>query len=237
MRVYEDLLSERAREIRAHLDLIAELNDAAVARLGIAKLERVETEHVEILKSGFLIHLYNVVEAVMDVILFEVANAAVQHPPERWSSLVRREWARSRAGVERDVTSDQRLDRTTRILDEAITGALDVDFRIVRSGNWSNDEIVRISDRLGCTLEIDTDVVVHACDIPFQDNLAPMKFVRHKRNRLAHGNETFSSGSMLLSPMDLERLYEPVVSYMTSVASSYSDYLDKQVFLQEPIAA
>ena len=237
MKVYEDLLAERTREIRAHLDLITELNDAAVARLGIANLERVETEHVEILKSGFLIHLYNVVEAVMDVILIEVAKATVKYPPERWSSLVRREWARSRAGVERDLASDRRLGRTTKILDEAITGALAVDFRIATSGNWSNDEVVRISGRLGCTLEIAPDVVSHACDVPFQDNLAPMKFVRHKRNRLAHGNETFSSGSMWLTPMDLDRLCEPVVNYMESVASSYSDYLDNQVFLREHIAA
>ena len=237
MRAYEDLLSERALEVRAHLDLISELNEAAVARLGIANLERVETEHVEILKSGFLIHLYNVVEAVMDVILIEVSKATVQYPPERWSPLVRREWARSRAGVERHLETDRRLDRTTKILDEAIADALAVDFRITRPGNWSNDEIVRISGRLGCTLKIDSDVVVRACDIPFQDDLAPMKFVRHKRNLLAHGNETFSSGSMLLTPMDLERLYEPVVTYMTSVGSSYSEYLDKQIFLQEHIAA
>ena len=237
MKVYEDLLAERTREIRAHLDLITELNDAAVARLGIANLARVETEHVEILKSGFLIHLYNVVEAVMDVILIEVAKAIVKYPPERWSSLVRREWARSRAGVERDLASNKRLGRTTKILDEAITGALAVDFRIATPGNWSNDEVVKISDRLGCTLEIAPDVVSHACDVPFQDNFAPMKFVRHKRNRLAHGNETFSSGSMLLTPMDLDRLCEPVVNYMESVASSYSGYLDNQVFLREHIAA
>ena len=39
MKVYEDLLSERTRELQAHLELITELNDAAVARLGIANLE------------------------------------------------------------------------------------------------------------------------------------------------------------------------------------------------------
>lgn len=65
MRVYDELLSERTKELRSHLELISELNDAAVARIGIANLVRVETEHFEILKSGFLVHLYNVVEAVM----------------------------------------------------------------------------------------------------------------------------------------------------------------------------
>lgn len=237
MKVYEDLLSERTRELQAHLELITELNDAAVARLGIANLERVETEHVEILKSGFLVHLYNVVEAVMDVILIEVAKATVKYPPSQWSALVRKEWTRSRAGVERDLQSDQRLGRTIKILDEAIADALAVDFRVASHGNWSDDEIFRISNRLGCALQIPPDVVSRACDIPYQDNFAPMKFVRHKRNRLAHGNDTFGSGAMLLTPTDLDRLYKPVVSYMSSVVESYTNYLDGQVFLQENVAA
>ena len=237
MKIYEELLSERTRELRAHLELITELNTAAVARLGIAKLKKVETEHVEILKSGFLVHLYNVVEAIMDVILIEVSKAAVAYPPSQWSVLVRREWARSRAGVERVLQSDQRLCRTTRLLDEALADALAVDFRIASSGNWSNDEIVTIADRLGCALQVAPDVLNNACAVPFQDNFAPMKFVRHKRNRLAHGNETFSSGAMLLTPMDLARLYKPVVNYMSSVTESFTDYLDGQVFLQQNAAA
>ena len=237
MKVYEELLSDRTRELRAHLELITELNDAAVARLGIANLKRVETEHVEILKSGFLVHVYNVIEAVMDVMLIEVAKATVAHPPSQWSVLVRKEWTRSRAGVERDLQSDQRLRRTTKILDEALGDALAVEFRIALNGNWSNDEIHGISNRLGCPLQIAPDVLSDACAVPFQDNFAPMKFVRHKRNRLAHGNETFSSGAMLLTPTDLDRLYKPVVNYMSSVAESYTDYLDGQVFLQENVAA
>ncbi|MDE0256720.1 MAG: MAE_28990/MAE_18760 family HEPN-like nuclease [Rhodospirillaceae bacterium] len=237
MKVYEDLLSERKREIQAHLKLITELNDAAVARLGIANLEQVETEHVEILKSGFLIHLYNVVEAIMDVILTEVAKATVDYPPKQWSMLIIKEWARSRAGVERDLESNKRLLRTTKILKEAISDELHVKFRIVSRGNWSNDEIENISDRVGCRLEFDPNVFARACNTPFQDDLAPMKFVRHKRNQLAHGNETFGVGSKSLSPEDLDRLYNPVVNYMSSVAKSYTNYLDNQLYLQKNIAA
>ncbi len=237
MRVYEELLAERIKELRSHLELISELNDAAVARIGIANLVRVEIEHVEILKSGFLVHLYNVVEAVMDVILYEVAKATVQYPPGQWSVPVRREWVRSRAGIERDLDSGKRLSRTSEILKEAIDNTVAVDFRITSHGNWSNDEVTKVSDRMGCTLRIAPDVLDHACNVPFQDNFAPMKFVRHKRNRLAHGIETFGSGAILLTPSDLERLYKPVVGYMTSVASSYTTYLDNEKFLKENVAA
>ena len=109
MRSYEELLSGRAGEIESHLSLIEELTAAAIARQGIANLQRVEMEHVDVLKSGFLVHLYNVVEAVMTKILEEVAADVIRYPPAKWSSSVRTEWVRTRAGVERGIESHQRL--------------------------------------------------------------------------------------------------------------------------------
>ena len=237
MRPYSELLSARAREIECHLALITELNEAAIARHGIGNLRRSEAEHVEILKSGFLVHLYNVVEAVMDQILLEVVSSTKRYPPAEWSEALQTEWIRARAGVERDLQSDRRLARTKAILDETIVGAIGVDFRIAFGGNWSNDEIVGISRRLGCELNIGAEVQEQACNIPFQDNFGPMKYVRHKRNRLSHGNETFGSGANQLSPDDLDRLRTPVMNYMVGVTTSYNEFLDSEAFLHEEVAA
>ena len=237
MRPYEELLKARAREIKSHLALITELNGAAIARHGLGKIRRVEAEHVEILKSGFLVHLYNVVEAVMDQISVEVASSTKRYPPASWSDAVRTEWIRARAGIERDLQSDKRLSRTKMILDETIQGAVGVTFRIAFGGNWSNDEIEKLSERLGCQLNIDEKVLNRACAVPFQDQFAPMKYVRHKRNLLSHGVDTFSSGAIQLSPDDLERLRVPVIDYMTAVAASYNAFLESELFLQENVAA
>lgn len=105
MKRHEELLRDRKRELQSHLNLIAELNDAAIARVGVANLERVEIEHVEILKSGFLVHLYNVVEAIMGVILLEIKEMAVQYPLATWSTHIRTEWIRSGAGIEYGLAS------------------------------------------------------------------------------------------------------------------------------------
>ena len=94
MRSYEELLSGRAGEIESHLSLIEELTAAAIARQGIANLQRVEMEHVDVLKSGFLVHLYNVVEAVMAKILEEVAADVTRYPP---ASVLSQKFARSKS--------------------------------------------------------------------------------------------------------------------------------------------
>ena len=232
MKPYEELLQTRTHELEDHLKLITQLNEAAVTGKGIPGHPPIEKDQVEILKSGFLVHLYNFVEAMMDVILNEVANATAPHPPRLWTRLVRAEWVRARAGVERDLDSNQRLSRTLSVLDETIEDTTGVDYPVVTSsGNWSDREIKRVSDRLGCTLQIAPNVHSSACNNPFQDDLAPMKYVRHKRNRLAHGSEDFLSGADLLSPSDLDRLRVPVVDFMESVAGSYTQFLDSEAFL------
>lgn len=237
MRVYEELLAARQAELNSHLTLITELNAAAIARQGVANLKRVETEHVEILKSGFLVHLYNVVQSVMDLILGEVAAAAVAHPPAKWSEPVRTEWVRARAGIERDLRSDERLSRVVTILQETIGGTTNVAFNVKTEWNWTDQEIDRVSERLGCLLSVTPEVRDAACVTAFQDNFAPMRYVRHKRNLLAHGNETFASGARLLSPSDLGRLRDPVLAYMSAVSTSYTQYLDADVFLHHNAAS
>lgn len=64
-----------------------------------------------------------------------------------------------------------------------------------------------------------------------------MKFVRHKRNRLAHGNENFATSAKSLAPSDLEKLYESVIAYISDVAESYTHYLDSKLFLRPTDAA
>lgn len=236
MRAYEELLSGRAEEVESHLSLIKELTEAAIARQGVANLQRVEMEHVDVLKSGFLVHLYNVVEAVMTKILEEVTADVTRYPPAKWTSSVRTEWVRTRAGVERGIESQQRLSRTVKIVDEAIAGAVNVPFRVRYEGNWSDSEITKVSERLGCALQVAPDVVQRACDERFQDDFAPMKYIRHKRNSLAHGNETFREGARQLSSRDLQRLRCTVVEYMESVSASFTSYLEAKSFLQENAA-
>ena len=150
MRSYEELLSDRAGEIESHLSLIEELTDAAITRKGVANLKRVEMEHVNVLKSGFLVHLYNVVEAVMAKILAEVEADVIRYPPAQWSSSVRTEWVRSRAGIEGELESDQRLLRTVQIVNEAIEGMVNVEIpRQVPSETGPTGRSRRVSDRLG----------------------------------------------------------------------------------------
>ena len=89
-----DYLGEREEEFRRHLTITRDLE----ARVGGLRQEGdlfVEVRHVNTLKSGLLIHLYNIVEAVMTRTLETVGQTALEDSPRRWTETVLREWVRA----------------------------------------------------------------------------------------------------------------------------------------------
>lgn len=218
-------------EITAHLALVAQLEAAATGR-GTGLTAPIETEPVNILKSGYLVHLYNVVEAVMTKIIEEVAVAAQAHPPKNWSDGLLREWSRGRVNMKRDIEINKLEDRVFNLLIETADRGVVTRVPIGKeSGNWADREISTLATKLGCQLTLSDDVEQAACAVPFSDGMAPMKFLRHKRNMLAHGNESFADSVSSFSTARLEELKEPAFNYMKAVTSSFDQYLDDEQFL------
>lgn len=234
MREFTEVLEERATEIDKHLVFIKELNDHAIGRGDVVGTRTVDVEHINILKSGFLVHLYNIVESVMTKVLEEISICAKAHSPMQWSDGLLKEWARGRAGFDKDIGNDNRLERIYALLAET-TGRTQLQtVRVLaRPGNWSNEEITNIARLLACDLTIPEAVRVAACDDRFENDLGPMKYVRHKRNRLAHGNESFQSAAAHLTPERLADLKVPVINYLREACVSFERYLDERKFLRE----
>ena len=154
MREFVDLLQDRAAEVDKHLAFIRGQHDAAVG-LTAGVVRPVDTEHVNILKSGFLVHLYNVVEAVMSKVLDEIAEDIRQHPHSRWKRTIYREWVKTRASFDSSMTQDEKVDRISNLLLELSDVARMPPTRLsVNKGNWNEEEIVRLARRLECDLNI-----------------------------------------------------------------------------------
>lgn len=231
MRDFTRILVEREAEVSAHLSLVARLEAAATGR-STGLTPPIETEPVNILKSGYIVHLYNVVEAVMTKIIEEVAIAAKAHPPKNWSDGLIREWSRGRVNMKRDIEIHKMEDRVFNLLIE--TADREPVSRVPigkESGNWTNEEISKLAEKLGCSLAIPAGIDEAACTLPFSDGMAPMKFLRHKRNMLAHGNESFADSVSSFSTARLTELKEPAFDYMKAVATSFDQYLDDEGFL------
>ena len=232
MSEFGDILRERIVEIETHLRFISDLEASAVGRGTGVRTAPVESEPINILKSGFLVHLYNVVEAVMEKVLEEVAVAAKVHTPREWCDGLIQEWALGRVNLSRDLSVKDAETRFVGLVQEAIDRTAMTKLNIRRqSGNWSHVEMIKLANSLSCPLAVADPVRVAACEIVFEDGMAPMKYLRHKRNRLAHGNESFLSGAQHLPAARLAALRDPVVAYMLEIVASFDQYIEVKGFL------
>jgi hypothetical protein len=80
------------------------------------------------------------------------------------------------------------------------------------------------------------EVQRRACVRFFIDDKAPLFFVRHMRNQLAHGNLSFIDSATSLSVEQMRYLQAAVMDYMQAVVLSFAGYLDGQHFLRLPAA-
>tara|TARA_R100001224_G_scaffold66995_2_gene40394 strand:+ start:1980 stop:2702 length:723 start_codon:yes stop_codon:yes gene_type:complete len=238
VRDFVAILNERKAEVQSHLAFIGRLEAAATGRSAGLGLGPADSEPINILKSGLLVHLYNVVEAVMTKILEEVELEARSHLPSSWRDGLLREWARGRVNLAREITIQQAENRVNSLIREAIRRDALGSIRFKRNaGNWSDDEIARLSERLECSLDITPSIHNRACVVVFENDLSPMKYLRHKRNFLAHGNDSFLDSARHLSVSSLTELFQATSDYMDRVASSWARYLDNAEFLEvaEPV--
>lgn len=234
MREFEELLQQRRREIEKHLGLITELEGAVRSR---ASLGPVDTEHINILKSAFLVHLYNVIESVMSKVTDEVADLTRQHQPDLWVDSLFMAWIKHRASLEMEMAPTDRLNRIADVIAEAAGRKPVASTRVARrEGNWTNKEIENIASSLACPLVIPDDIHHRACVRHFVNEMAPLTYVRHMRNQLGHGNLSFVDSGSALSLDQLQLLQAAVIDYMNSVVTSFVDYLGQKRFLRSTAA-
>lgn len=232
MRDFEQVLSERADEVQTHLSFIRALEAAATGRSDGAGALKVDAEPINILKSGFLVHLYNVVEAVMSKIMEEIAVSAKVHPPRMWCDGLLKEWARGRINLERELTVFQAEERMFDLLQETAERRPVERVRIRRrGGNWSHVEIESLAASVACQLDVSPEVRRAACEEVFENDLPPLKYIRDKRNRLAHGVDSFVDGAKHIPADRLDKLRRPVIDYMNEIAAAFTTYLDNESFL------
>lgn len=235
MRIFSEVLGDRKDEIEKHLNLIEALEKGAASASPSGV--RIGVDHINIVKGGFVVHLYNVVEAVMSQVNDAVVSDAQKHKPSAWRRSLLEEWVRVRINPKKDLDHNTRIERTVKLMEEIADRVALGNVKIENfSGNWSCKEIKQRAISLGCVLDIPEEVSEAASETVFRDAMAPLKYVRHMRNLLAHGNISFLEVLGTSGHSDLERLASAVLDYMTHVCQSFEKYLDSGGYLEVNVA-
>src|SRR5271170_6282441 len=103
-------LDERREEFDTHFAVAVALEGRIFAGDDVSIGEtKLSSRHLLTMKSGLIVHLYNIVEATMSAATELVENAVGTVPPRRWSENALREWLRENAVARVDGSEDSRL--------------------------------------------------------------------------------------------------------------------------------
>ena len=227
-------LGEREDEFKRHLSIARMLEKRIEKETENGEEILVEIRHVNTIKSGLLIHLYNIVEAITTRTLVVVGQTVVTENPRFWTEAVLKEWVRAEFWSIDDRIGNAALNGLTEVCSSLVSGK-NVDAFVVKSepGSWDDDAIGRVAARLGCELALPPEVKRGAYERAYTDESTALKFLARKRNSIEHGGSTFEDGAKDLTLDELEILAMRVLPFLQAVLESYQDFLENKAYLTD----
>jgi MAE_28990/MAE_18760-like HEPN len=225
---------ERVSEIETYLDLLVALEHET--RNGHPKIgtHTVTTDQQKMLYSSLYLQLYNLVESTVVRCVGALAQEISRGSslPEELSEPVRREWVRQIARTHIELSYDNRLKSALELCDLVSSRAPIDDLEIAKGGggNWDDDEIGRLVERLGFDLRIPT-AAFNQARRPIRDQMGAFKLVKYLRNQLAHGSISFVECGNGVVVEDLRILSKAVFQYLEGLIATFDTHILEQSFL------
>ncbi|BCF90104.1 MAE_28990/MAE_18760 family HEPN-like nuclease [Paraburkholderia largidicola] len=231
---------ERKNEIEAYFSLMETIERSLQIGVPVIKVgleeHQVTPLQQRILYAGLYLHLYNLVESTTTLLISAVERAAMGmgDPPRtarELSTEMRKQWVRSFAKTHEDLSPEHRLERAMAVCNHLL-GILPLELSITKGGggNWDDDEIEGLAEKLGMTLTV-PKAIYTAVKRPARDNKGPLKLVRDLRNKLAHGAISFSECGNDHSTGDLRKISDAVIDYLDAVINAFQQYITLEQYL------
>lgn len=226
-------LAERKDEFSSHLALAQAMEEHILeGDLVCIGDTAVTVRHLRTIKSGLIVHLYNIVEALMNRTMEEVGVAVKSFAPDTWSPDTLREWLRCNASISLDGNEESRL--------ETVHGAAlkllqidpihDLKFK-KPSGTWSDKVIMTFSRRLNIRFDLTPEIAIKIQKSAKYGDKTPLEFLADRRNVIAHGRRSFEEGAGTLSLTDIQELADVTIEYMEHAIIAFQTFVNEKRYL------
>ena len=213
------LFEERKREVEFYFSIMYDIENNPE---NIRTIDN--TLFLRILKSNFLLMLYNLVEACFVSGMVEIYDK-LKNSNSCYTDLIyeiRSIWSNfeigkvysnsaARSSYENRVKEmiEHVIDRKPIILNREAMGI---------NGNLDARAIKRICDQ-------------HRIRYVAEDKDGCLRLVKEKRNSLAHGDESFGDSARDMTLADLEHIKDEVINFIKSILDGMNEYFENQSFL------
>lgn len=225
-------LAERKEEFSVHMSLAHALDRRLFIGDPVSIGETALTvRHLSTIKSGLMVHLYNIVESVMTRTIQEVGQAVQVTPPSEWTTETLKEWLRFYAATGSDGNEDTRLDVVHKAALKLLTREPIHDLTFKKpSGTWSDKLIYTFSQRLKVEFRLVGEIARKMAKNSKYGDKTPLEFLADRRNAIAHGRRSFEDGARDLSLQDIQDLADITVEYMELAVDAFQGFVDNKHF-------
>lgn len=228
------ILEERREEFDTHFALARALENRMMLELDILLGDvNLSARHINTIKSGLIVHLYNIEEAIMSKALQYLGDALGSVDPRRWTEHSLREWLRESI-VSRIAESneDGRLatvhQTSTLLLTTPVLGPQKLK---KPSGTWDDKVIATFIKRMSITFSMPAEMWQRIAATPFYGDKTPLQFLADRRNAIAHGRRSFEGGANDLRLDDIRNLADVTLDYMGHVADAFQEHIGNDAHL------
>lgn len=232
MTPFRRTLAERREQFDTHFTLARAMEDrifeGQVVSIGETKLS---VRHVMTLKSGLLVHLYNVVEATMAGVMEAVGSAIGAVPPTEWTDAALKEWLRKHAAVLSEGGEEGRL-KIAHSAARNLLGTVSLDARSLKkpSGTWTDELVYTLAKRLGVRIRLSPDLYRRLQKRGDLRDLTPLGFVADRRNAIAHGRRSFEDGAKEIPLVRIRELADATFDFLDPVVEAFEGYVEQEGF-------
>lgn len=226
-------LADRKEEFLVHMALAHALDRRLFVGEEVSIGETALTvRHLSTIKSGLIVHLYNIVESVMTRTLQEVGAAVKVTPPSEWTSDTLKEWLRFSASTGSDGNEDSRLDVVHKAVLKLLTKEPIEDLTFKKpSGTWSDKVIYTFSQRLKVEFKMAPEIARKMTKHSKYGDKTPLGFLADRRNSIAHGRRSFEDGARDLSLLDIQDLADTTIEYLEHAVDAFQGFVDNKHFV------
>ena len=227
------LFEERKTEIEFYYSILQELDSSngRISTIDNARFER-------ILKSNFLLMLYNLIEACITTGFIEIYEAIELHGNTYVELIAEFQgiWSDFKVSEPSENTANQgTYKRVVRKILNDVLEKRPLEFETSDQIKFTKN-ILRISGNLDARV---IRVLLNNHNITFTDLTDKPKIliVKQKRNQLAHGEESFGDSARDYTVSDLEGFKDEVLNFIKAVLDTMKEYYDNKRYLSETTAS
>ncbi|EHJ8930811.1 hypothetical protein L0497_003601 [Salmonella enterica subsp. enterica serovar Minnesota] len=238
MEIVRTTFSDRVDEINTYYSLLVFMESGLSS--GSTNLQLNNSVHVitpmlqKTIYANVYMHLYNLVESTITLLIKAVERQIQNDVRENGIGILKDEirqlWVRYMAGTHDILVPESRLEKAINLCNYFIDN-IPFELTIPKGGggNWDNENIRLLAQRMGFTLNIPRAINT-AVKRPIKDNRGVIQLITYTRNKLAHGEISFSECGDDLTLTSINQLIEITRNYLEAVINGFDDYLNRTLY-------